>query len=392
MRLMTVIGTRPEAIKLAPIIDLANRRNDRFESIVVTTGQHREMLDQMLRQFDIMPDCDLNIMKPGQELCHVTTAALEGISAAIGRFSPDLVIVQGDTSTTFAGALAAFYAHVPVAHVEAGLRSFDRQQPWPEETNRCLTSQVTDFHFPPTGRSRQNLLSEGISPQRIWVTGNTSIDALFMTLERLRRSGDSSAGTLAAGQGNWDRTILVTAHRRENHGAPMASVCRALLEILDAFPDTGVLFPVHMSPRVRETVFSILSDHDRVALVDPLDYEQFVVAMDEAHLILTDSGGVQEEAPSLGKPVLVLRETTERPEAAEAGVARIIGTQQRRIVEEASRLLGNTAAYQEMAQALNPFGDGHAAGKILDVLETSDLSALGTSSAGNVEPAQPEVI
>ena len=367
-RLMCVIGTRPEAIKLAPIVDLARRQPERFETIVVTTGQHREMLDQMLRLFRIEPDRDLNLMKPGQQLHHITSAALDGVHCAIEELRPDRVIVQGDTSTTFAGALAAFYAGVPVAHVEAGLRSFDRQNPWPEETNRCLTTQVTDYHFPPTTLSRQNLVNEGVDPDRIWVTGNTSIDALLMTLQRMEREKESATPRVAAICGKWARTILVTAHRRENHGAPMQSICNAILELLHAFPDVGVVFPVHMSPHVREPVFALLGKHERVALIEPLDYEEFVVAMSESYLILTDSGGVQEEAPSLGKPVLVLRQTTERPEAAEAGVARIIGTEHGSIVREASRLLEDASAYCAMAHAVNPFGDGHAADRILDVL------------------------
>ena len=368
LRMMFVIGTRPEAIKLAPIIHLASQRPDRYETIVITTGQHREMLDQMLVQFQIEPVRDLNIMQPGQELCHVTSAALEGVYAAIKDLAPDHVIVQGDTSTTFAGALAAFYAKIPVSHVEAGLRSYNRNHPWPEETNRCLTCQVTDFHFAPTENARRNLLAEGVAVDRIWVTGNTSIDALFMTLARLDNGRDPQEGGIAEICSRWNRTILVTAHRRENHGAPMRSICRAVLELLNAFPDTGVLFPVHMSPRVRETVFAVLGSHERVALVDPLDYEDFVLAMRESYLILTDSGGVQEEAPSLGKPVLVLRETTERPEASEAGVAKIVGTRAESIICEAGQLLGDPDVYCKMSLALNPFGDGRASERILDVL------------------------
>jgi UDP-N-acetylglucosamine 2-epimerase (non-hydrolysing) len=315
VKVMLVVGTRPEAIKLAPVILQARERSAVFETVVVTTGQHRQMLDQILEPFGIEPDVDLDIMRPDQSLCHVTTAALEGLYDTIGEHRPDWLVVQGDTSTTFAGALAAFYHHVRVAHVEAGLRTFDRKQPWPEEANRCLTAQVTDLHFPPTERARRNLLREGIPDERVLVTGNTAIDALLLSLDRSRARGERKEAT--------GRTILLTAHRRENHGAPMESICRAVLRLLDAFSDLRVVYPVHMSPRVRRTVFPMLGEHPRVSLVDPMSYEPFIQAMDQAHLILTDSGGIQEEAPSLGKPVLVLRETTERPEAAEAGVARV---------------------------------------------------------------------
>lgn len=360
VKLMVVLGTRPEAIKLAPVILKAREQPARFETVVVATGQHRQMLDQILGPFGIRPDVDLDIMRPDQSLCHVTTAALEGLYQAIGEHRPDWLVVQGDTSTTFAGALAAFYHRVPVAHVEAGLRTFDRQQPWPEEANRCLTAQVTDLHFPPTERARQNLLREGIAEERIQVTGNTAIDALLLSLDRAR-DRDQRADPLR-------RTILLTAHRRENHGAPMESICRAVLRLLETFPDLDVVYPVHMSPRVRRTVLPMLGDHPRVELVDPMDYEPFILAMDRAHLILTDSGGVQEEAPSLGKPVLVLRETTERPEAAEAGVARVVGTDEDDIVREVELLLRDEAEYERMSAAVNPYGDGRASERILQAL------------------------
>jgi len=360
VKLMVVLGTRPEAIKLAPVILKARERPARFETVVVATGQHRQMLDQILGPFEIRPDVDLDIMRSDQSLCHVTTAALDGLYRTIGEHRPDWLVVQGDTSTTFAGALAAFYHRVRVAHVEAGLRTFDRQQPWPEEANRCLTAQVTDLHFPPTERARQNLLREGIPEDRIQVTGNTAIDALLLSLDRARDRGERVDSTR--------RTILLTAHRRENHGAPMESICRAVLRLLETFPDIGVVYPVHLSPRVRQTVFPMLGDHPRVELVDPMDYEPFLLAMDRAHLILTDSGGVQEEAPSLGKPVLVLRETTERPEAAEAGVARVVGTEEDDIVREVERLLRDEAEYERMSAAVNPYGDGKASERILEAL------------------------
>lgn len=360
VKLMVVLGTRPEAIKLAPVILKARERPARFETVVVATGQHRQMLDQILGPFDIRPDVDLDIMRADQSLCHVTTSALEGLYRTIGEHRPDWLVVQGDTSTTFSGALAAFYHRVRVAHVEAGLRTFDRQQPWPEEANRCLTAQVTDLHFPPTERARQNLLREGISEDRIQVTGNTAIDALLLSLDRARDRGERVDSTR--------RTILLTAHRRENHGAPMESICRAVLRLLETFPDLGLVYPVHLSPRVRQTVLPMLGDHPRVELVDPMDYEPFILAMDRAHLILTDSGGVQEEAPSLGKPVLVLRKTTERPEAAEAGVARVVGTEENDIVREVERLLRDEVEYKRMSAAVNPYGDGKASERILEAL------------------------
>lgn len=360
-KLMFVVGTRPEAIKMAPIVLMA-KQDARFEARLVLTSQHREMLDQMLQVFDLKPDVDLDIMRHDQTLCQVTNSALQGLYESIGALHPDVVLVQGDTTTTFCGALAAFYRQVKVAHIEAGLRTFDKLQPYPEEVNRCLTTQLTHYHFAPTEGSRRNLLREGVDSANIWVTGNTAIDALLLTLERKRQ-----AGTLPKPQRN-RRILLVTAHRRENHGAPMERICNALLELLERHADLDVLFPVHRSPRVRHVVFDKLRGHERIELVDPLDYQCFVQAMHDAYLILTDSGGVQEEAPSLGKPVLVLRETTERPEAAEAGVARMVGTDQARIVAEASRLLSEREAYDAMAQAMNPYGDGHAARRILDTL------------------------
>ncbi|MCA9530666.1 MAG: UDP-N-acetylglucosamine 2-epimerase (non-hydrolyzing) [Myxococcales bacterium] len=358
-KLMFVVGTRPEAIKMAPVI-LRAADDPRFEPLLVTTSQHREMLDQMLAVFGLTPAVDLDIMRHDQSLADVTTAALRGLDRAVADLAPDVVLVQGDTTTTFCGALAGFYHQVPVAHIEAGLRTFDKRQPFPEEVNRCLTTQVTEFHFPPTDRSLQNLLREGVREDRCWVTGNTAIDALFWTLDRAKRDGRLEAPT--------GRTLLVTAHRRENHGAPMERICNAVLRLVERFDDLEVEFPVHMSPRVRSVVMPKLGDHPRIRLIDPLDYEDFVLAMHRAELILTDSGGVQEEAPSLGKPVLVLRETTERPEAADAGVARLVGADEEKIVAEASRLLSDRTAYEAMARAMNPYGDGHAAGRILEPL------------------------
>lgn len=366
--LMIVMGTRPEAIKLAPVA-LAAQRDGRMKVCVVRTSQHREMLDQMVEHFELPIAVDLDIMRHDQDLAQVTTAALEGLHRTIGELRPAAVVVQGDTTTTFCGALAAFYHRVPVAHVEAGLRTYDRGQPFPEEVNRCLTAQVTDYHFAPTEGAKGNLQREGVPSDRIWVTGNTAIDALRITLEKAGQAPgtEGKAGAKAAGAGA-GRQILVTAHRRENHGEPMADICRALMRLCDRFEDVRVRFPVHLSPRVRKTVFELLGGHERITLEDPLGYQDFVLAMNESTLVLSDSGGVQEEAPSLDKPVLVLRETTERPEACEAGGAKLVGTDPDRIFAEASRLLTDEAWYEQMARAENPFGDGRAAERIVQVL------------------------
>jgi UDP-N-acetylglucosamine 2-epimerase (non-hydrolysing) len=357
-KLMIVMGTRPEAIKLAPVV-LAAEADGRLEPCVVRTSQHRQMLDQMVEHFGLSVAVDLDIMRHDQSLAQVTTAALEGLHRTIEALRPACVVVQGDTTTTFCGALAAFYQRVPVAHVEAGLRTYDRTQPFPEEVNRCLTGQLADFHFAPTEGARGNLLREGVPTERIWVTGNTAIDALRITLERVGQRAAPPAG---------QRQILVTAHRRESHGEPMAEICRALLRLCDRFPDVRVRFPVHLSPRVRATVFGLLAGHPRISLEEPLGYLDFVIAMSRSTLVLSDSGGVQEEAPSLGKPVLVLRDTTERPEACEAGGAMLVGTDAERIYVEAERLLTDEAAYARMASVRNPFGDGRAAERIVGVL------------------------
>ncbi len=352
--LMIVIGTRPEAIKLAPVA-MAAAADGRFAVQVVRTSQHREMLDQMVEHFELPVAVDLDIMRHDQDLAQVTTAALAGLHQSIGERRPACVVVQGDTTTTFCGALAAVYHRVPVAHVEAGLRTHDRSQPFPEEINRCLTGQLAQVHFAPTDRARDNLRREGVSDGDIHVTGNTAIDALKHTLAR---QGPSPA--LAAG-----RHVLVTAHRRENHGAPLVEICGALRRLVDTFDDVHLRFPVHLSPRVRTTVFEHLDGHPRITLEPPLGYAQFVRAMHQAHFIVSDSGGVQEEAPSLGKPVLVLRESTERPEAVQAGCARLVGTDRDRVFGEASRLLTDPEAYAQMAQARNPFGDGTAGEQIV---------------------------
>lgn len=355
-RLAFVMGTRPEAIKLAPVV-IAAKRSDLFDVKVIRTSQHQHMLDQMVDYFELNVDADLSIMKEDQTLCDITTNALAGLHQTFEQMKPHCVVVQGDTTTTFCGALAAFYQNIRVAHVEAGLRTYDRRQPFPEEINRCLTSQVADFHFAPTSGARDNLLRESVDEHRIWVTGNTAIDALFYTLEKERMSAQPAT-----------RNILLTAHRRESHGAGMERICEAVLELVERYPDIKVIYPVHLSPRVRRTVFARLENHERVDLIEPLDYRDFVLAMADAYLILTDSGGVQEEAPSLGKPVLVLREVTERPEASEAGVAKLVGTNKERIVDEAVKLLDDRDHYRTMSETQNPYGDGKAAGRIIQVL------------------------
>jgi UDP-N-acetylglucosamine 2-epimerase (non-hydrolysing) len=358
-KLMIVLGTRPEVIKLAPVILLARARPEMFDTTVVATSQHRQMLDQMLGTFGIEVDVDLDIMRHDQNLAQLTSAAMEGLFPVVQRMAPDYVVVQGDTTTTLIGALAAFYLQVPVAHVEAGLRTYDKREPFPEEINRRLTTQIADSHFAPTASSRANLLREGIAPERVWVTGNTCIDALLHI--RKRRSPENNRAAPP-------RRILLTAHRRENHGAPLQRICAAVLQLAEMYPQLRFTYPVHLNPRVREIVFRTLGGHPQVELVEPLEYEQFVLAMHNTDIILTDSGGIQEEAPSLGKPVLVLRDKTERPEGVEAGTLRLVGTLQDRIVEETQRLIEDESAYRHMAEARNPYGDGRAAERILAVL------------------------
>lgn len=364
-KILFIFGTRPEAIKLAPVINSFFKNAKRFKTVVVVTAQHRQMLDQVLELFAITPDYDLDIMSHDQSLPQVAAKALEGLDGFLAQEHPDLVFVQGDTTSTFIGALAAFYHRVPVAHIEAGLRTYDRYHPYPEEINRVMTSSLADLHCTPTKRSRENLLKENISSSKIFVTGNTVIDALLIVAGR--KYNFEGKLTEIFGRDK-TRKILLTAHRRENHGKPMENICRALLELLVRFPDVEAVFPVHMSPRVRDTVFPLLDKHPRAHLIPPLEYQAFVNAMKNAYLILTDSGGVQEEAPSLGKPVLVLRETTERPEGIDAGTVKLVGTDSERIVAETSRLLNDTSAYKAMARAVNPYGDGLASERILNIV------------------------
>ncbi len=367
-KVLVVFGTRPEAIKLAPVIRrLAD--DPRFTAVTCVTSQHREMLDQVLKVFEILPRYDLAVMQPGQSLAGVTARVVRRVSEVVGRERPDVVLVQGDTTTTFAAALAAFYHRVPVGHVEAGLRTADRHQPFPEEINRRLTGVLADYHYAPTARSRDNLLAEGVDPGRILVTGNSGIDALLLAREWTRgRAG--AEGLLGPGVSALRdrRVILVTAHRRESFGAPLEAICDAIRRIADRNPDVEIVYPVHLNPHVRRPVFAWLGEHPRIHLVEPLDYPAFVRAMDRAYLILTDSGGVQEEAPALGKPVLVMRHKTERAEAVEAGGARLVGTSVETIVPAVQQLLDDGETYAAMSRAGNPFGDGRASERIVEHL------------------------
>lgn len=381
MKILSVFGTRPEAIKMAPVI-LALDQAPGVESRVCVTAQHRGMLDQVLALFRLVPDYDLDIMKSNQGLTHITTAVLRELAPVLEAERPDRVLVHGDTTTTFAAALAAFYQHIPVAHVEAGLRTGNISAPWPEEMNRRLADQLCDLYFAPTAQSRLNLLREGAAGERIVVTGNTVVDALFHVVRRLAeddglRSGleQRFADVLPAAGDERARLILVTGHRRENFGAGFERICLALAALARR-GDVRILYPVHLNPNVRAPVGSILGGLRRVHLIEPVDYVAFVYLMERAHLIITDSGGVQEEAPSLGKPVLVMRETTERPEAVAAGTVRLVGTDEDRIVAEAERLLDDEAAYLAMSRAHNPYGDGLAARRIRDRL----LAEQGTGS------------
>ncbi len=363
MKTAVVFGTRPEAIKMAPVVKELERRN--LTHVVIVTAQHREMLDQKLGVFNIHPHHDLNIMQKNQDLFHVTGTVLTRLKPVLEQELPDALLVQGDTTTTFAASLAAFYLKIPVGHVEAGLRTWNKLNPFPEELNRQLTTRLTQYHFPPTEWARQNLMKEGIPPENIYVTGNTVIDALLMIVDPNYQFSEPPLNTIDFAA---RRVILLTSHRRENFGEPMAQIFRACRDILEKFPDAELIYPVHPNPNVRQTAKEVLSGVPRVHLIEPLEYRPFVQLMNKSYLILTDSGGVQEEAPSLGKPVLVLRTTTERPEAIEAGTARLVGTDRQKIFQEASRLLADRDAYREMATRTNPYGDGKAAGRIVDVL------------------------
>jgi len=370
-RVMFCFGTRPEAIKLAPVIRELARHPKEFQPAVLVTAQHREMLDQVLRVFDIKPDHDLDVMRPGQSLADVTVGVLRGVERVLRRARPDMVMVQGDTTSAFAAALAAFYERIPVGHVEAGLRTNDKYSPYPEEMNRRLVSSLADLHFAPTRAAKENLLGEGVPRGRIHVTGNTVVDAL----KAMRRSKAVWRVPILDRIAPEQRVILVTAHRRESFGPGFDRICRALRMIVERNSDVVVVYPVHLNPNVRKPVRGILSGVPRVHLVEPLEYLPFVRLMERAYLILTDSGGIQEEAPALGKPVLVMRDKTERPEAVAAGTAMLVGTETGVIVAATERLLHSTAAYRKMAHARNPFGDGRASGRIVAALRRFFLAA-----------------
>jgi UDP-N-acetylglucosamine 2-epimerase (non-hydrolysing) len=384
-KILTIFGTRPEAIKMAPVIKALERQTKHFTSRVCVTAQHRQMLDQVLNLFQIKPDYDLDIMRPGQNLFDVTCNVLQGLKPVLEKDRPDLVLVHGDTTTTMAASLAAFYIGIPVGHVEAGLRTHNKHAPFPEEINRRVAGVVTDLHFAPTETARNNLLREGVSADTIFVTGNTVIDALLMTLEKIRSKnlgpkiiGDSienfpclakvfDSGLQLAKE---SRLILVTGHRRENFGLGFENICQALKKIADKYPAAQIVYPVHMNPHVQEPVRRILSECTNIHLIDPLDYLPFVYLMDQAYIIITDSGGIQEEAPSLGKPVLVMRDTTERPEAVDAGTVKLVGTDYDAIVDNVSSLLENNIDYEIMAQAINPYGDGKASERIIKTIKS----------------------
>lgn len=364
IKVMTVFGTRPEAIKMAPVVLELQKYADRIQTIVAVTAQHRQMLDQVLDLFQITPDYDLDIMSQGQTLYDITTKSLMGLKDVLAKEKPDLVLVHGDTTTTFAGALASYYQQVPVGHVEAGLRTGDIYSPFPEEMNRKLTGAIAAIHFAPTATAKANLLKENVNPSHIYVTGNTVIDALMTTV-----AGDYDFGDdLKDVDFHNHRVILLTTHRRENLGEPMRHIYKALRRIIEEIPDTEIVFPVHRNPLVRKVVEEELAGVDRIHLIDPMEYEPFANLMSLSSLVLTDSGGIQEEAPSLGKPVLVLRNTTERPEAVEAGTVRLIGTDKDVVYAETKRLLTDQAAYDAMSNAVNPYGDGKASQRIVQAI------------------------
>lgn len=365
-RIVVVMGTRPEAIKLAPVVHELRNRSTTLDAKVVATAQHREILDQVLTLFQINPDLDLNLMQYDQSLADLTARLLRTLDQALKKLRPDLLLVQGDTTTVLAASLAAFYNKIAVGHVEAGLRSDDKYNPFPEEVNRRVTTALAEFHFTPTPLAKRRLLREGVAEEKIVVTGNTVVDALSRIL---KSTFDWSASPLAKLPLDNHRIIFVTSHRRESWGEPLENICLALAEIVNAFSDVIVVYPVHPNPNVRSTVGSLLSNRERIFLCEPLDYLTTLNLMRRSYLVLTDSGGVQEEAPTVNIPVLVLRQTTERPEACMAGLAKIVGTSRQAIVTETARLLTNPVAYRAMTNGGNPFGDGHAAQRIVDAIE-----------------------
>lgn len=381
-KIMLVFGTRPEAIKMAPLVKELEKHNNQIETIVCVTGQHREMLDQVLEIFEIKPDYDLNIMKAGQNLYDVTTRVLLGMREVLEKERPDVVLVHGDTTTSTAAALATFYQQIPVGHVEAGLRTHNIYSPWPEEMNRQLTGRLTTYHFAPTPLSRQNLLNEGVPDDHITVTGNTVIDALHMVINKIKNNSSLEADLkqrLAAEGYNIDRLsdgkrrmVLITGHRRENFGEGFLNICNAIKTLKEKYQDVDFVYPMHLNPNVRRPIHEIfgddLSDLGNMFFIEPLEYLSFVFLMEKSYIVLTDSGGIQEEAPGIGKPVLVMRDTTERPEALDAGTVVLVGTDYDKIVNNVSLLLDDTAAYERMSRANNPYGDGLASGRIVNEL------------------------
>lgn len=379
---MLVFGTRPEAIKMAPLVKEFQKHPDKFKTIVCVTGQHRQMLDQVLEIFDITPDYDLNIMKQGQDLYDVTARVLLGMRDVLKESRPDVVLVHGDTTTSTAAALAAFYQQIPVGHVEAGLRTHNIYSPWPEEMNRQLTGRIATYNFAPTPLSRDNLLAEGVDENKISVTGNTVIDALYWVVDRINKTPEMQSslaselrdagydtGRLAQGR----RMVLITGHRRENFGDGFISMCRAIKHLKEKYPEVDFVYPMHLNPNVRKPIHEVFGDNlsnlGNMFLIEPLEYLSFVFLMEKSSIVLTDSGGIQEEAPGLGKPVLVMRDTTERPEALTAGTVKLVGTDFNKIVSEVSSLLDDTAIYESMSKAVNPYGDGKACKRIVRWIE-----------------------
>ena len=378
---MLVFGTRPEAIKMAPLVKAFQKDTDNFQTIVCVTGQHREMLDQVLDIFEITPDYDLNIMKQGQDLYDVTARVLTGLRDVLKESHPDIVLVHGDTTTSMAAALAAFYQQIPVGHVEAGLRTHNIYSPWPEEINRQLTGRIATYHFAPTPLSKRNLLAEGVAEEQIFVTGNSVIDALYWVVDKIKQSTKLQKELESVlYKANYDvrrldsgkKLVLITGHRRENFGEGFISMCKAIKTLTEKYPDVDFVYPMHLNPNVRRPIHEVfgedLSDLSNMFFIEPLEYLSFVYLMEKSTLVLTDSGGIQEEAPGLGKPVLVMRDTTERPEALEAGTVKLVGTDYNKIVREVSLLLDDTAYYEEMSKAVNPYGDGWACKRIVETL------------------------
>lgn len=378
--ILLIFGTRPEAIKMAPLVKEFQRYSDDYKTVVCVTGQHREMLDQVLQIFEIKPDYDLNIMKQGQDLYDVTARVLVGLRDVLKAVSPDVVLVHGDTTTSMAAALAAFYQQIPVGHVEAGLRTHNIYSPWPEEINRQLTGRIATYHFAPTPLSRQNLLNEGVEPAHIHVTGNTVIDALYWVVDRIKSDGALSqtlseellhsgydVNRLSQGK----KLVLITGHRRENFGDGFIRICKAIKTLVEQYPEVNFVYPMHLNPNVRKPIHEAFDgrSYDNMYFIEPLEYLSFVYLMEKSTIVLTDSGGIQEEAPGLGKPVLVMRDTTERPEALEAGTVKLVGTDYDKIVGEVSRLIDDPLYYKTMSEAVNPYGDGKACERIVELLK-----------------------